>query len=108
MRFTAESPGMHCIAYVYDVEPASAGQFEETYGPAGAWAQFFRGGAGYLGTALFRDSTRPGRYLVIDRWDSTAAAGRFLAEYGTDYRRRSAETAPMYLRETRIGAFDEC
>jgi heme-degrading monooxygenase HmoA len=100
--------GMHCIAYVYDVDPAFAGQFEETYGPTGTWAQFFSGGAGYLGTELFRDATRPGRYLVIDQWDSSVSAGTFLAESATDYARRSAETTPMYRRETRIGAFDEC
>lgn len=99
---------MHCIAYLYDVEPALAAEFEETYGPAGAWAQFFRAGAGYVGTELLRDSTRTGRYLVIDRWTSAAAAGSFLAEHAEDYALRSADTAHQYLRETQLGTFDEC
>jgi hypothetical protein len=30
--------------------------FEQDYGPAGIWAEFFRGGKGYRGTELFRDS----------------------------------------------------
>lgn len=99
---------MHCIAYLYDVEPAFAAAFEVTYGPSGAWAQFFRAGAGYAGTDLLRDSTQAGRYLVIDRWTFAAAAESFLADHAADYVRRSADTAHHYLRETRLGTFDEC
>jgi heme-degrading monooxygenase HmoA len=97
---------MHGLVYEYLVDPAHVAWFQETYGPDGQWARFFRSGAGYLGTELFRDSTKPGRYLVIDRWVSAEAAARFLAEGGQEYQRHSRDSAHLYLREVRLGAFD--
>jgi heme-degrading monooxygenase HmoA len=97
---------MHGLVYEYQVEPARVARFEGLYGPDGQWARFFRGGAGYLGTELLRDSTRPGRYLVIDRWISAEAAARFLADRAEEYERRTTDTANLYLREVRLGAFD--
>ena len=97
---------MHGLVYEYQVDPSGVARFEDTYGPDGQWAQFFRGAAGYLGTELLRDTARPGRYLVIDRWISAEAASRFVAECADEYARRSRQTAPLYLSELRIGAFD--
>jgi heme-degrading monooxygenase HmoA len=97
---------MHGLVYEYQVDPGRVARFEDTYGPDGQWARFFRGAAGYLGTELLRDPTRPGRYLVIDRWSSAQAAARFLADRAEEYQRRSRDTAHLYLREVRLGAFD--
>ena len=97
---------MHGLVYEYQVDPARVAGFEEMYGPDGQWVRFFRSGAGYLGTELLRDATRPGRYLVIDRWVSAEAAAGFLAKRGEEYERRSRDTAQPYLREVRLGAFD--
>jgi heme-degrading monooxygenase HmoA len=97
---------MHGLVYEYQVDPADVAGFAETYGPDGQWARFFRRAAGYLGTELLRDATRPGRYLVIDRWVSAEAAAEFLAEREEEYQRRSRDTAQLYLREVRLGAFD--
>jgi heme-degrading monooxygenase HmoA len=97
---------MHGLVYEYQVDPAHVAGFEEVYGPDGQWARFFRSGAGYLGTELLRDATRSGRYLVIDRWVSAEAAARFRAERAKEYQRRSRDTAQLYLREVRLGAFD--
>jgi heme-degrading monooxygenase HmoA len=97
---------MHGLVYEYEVDPARITWFEETYGPNGEWAGFFRDGAGYLGSELLRDSMRPGRYLVIDRWASAEDAARFLADRAEEYERRSRDTAHLYLHEVRLGAFD--
>lgn len=97
---------MHGLVYEYQVDPAGVARFEDTYGPDGQWARFFREGAGYLGSELLCDPTRPGRYLVIDRWISAEAAARFLADRAEEYRQRSRDTAHLYLREVRLGAFD--
>jgi quinol monooxygenase YgiN len=97
---------MHGLVYEYQIDPARVARFEELYGPDGEWARFFRGAAGHLGGELLRDSTRPGRYLVIDRWISAEAAARFLADPTEEYQRRSRDTAHLYLREVRLGAFD--
>jgi quinol monooxygenase YgiN len=101
-----EPAHVHGLVYEYEVDPAHVARFEKTYGPDGEWAAFFRGSAGYLGTELFRDPVRRGRYLLIDRWTSAEAAARFLAERAVEYERRSRDTAELYLRESRLGAFD--
>jgi quinol monooxygenase YgiN len=97
---------VHRLVYEYEVDPAQADRFEETYRADGGWAGFFRGGAGHLGTELLRDSTPPGRYLVVDQWTSAGAAARFLADHAGEYARRSCDTAHLYLREASLGAFD--
>jgi heme-degrading monooxygenase HmoA len=97
---------MHRLVYEYEVDPARVDQFEQAYRADGAWAGFFRGGAGYLGTELLRDPTRPGRYLVVDHWASADAATRFLAGHAEEYERRSRDTSRLYLVEARLGAFD--
>jgi heme-degrading monooxygenase HmoA len=97
---------MHGLVYEYEVDPARTAWFEETYGPDGAWAGFFRDDAGYLGSELLRDAMRPGRYLVVDRWASAGDAARFLADRAEEYERRSRDTAHLYLHEGRLGAFD--
>jgi quinol monooxygenase YgiN len=97
---------MHALVYEYQVDPARVARLEDTYQPDGEWAQFFRGAAGYLGTELLRDHTRPGHYLLIDRWVSAKAAARFIADHADDYEQRSSDTAHLYLREVRLGTFD--
>jgi heme-degrading monooxygenase HmoA len=97
---------MHGLVHEYQLDPARAARFEELSGPDGEWARFFRGAAGYLGSELLRDSTRPGHNLVIDRWISAEDTARFLADRTEEYQRRSRDTAHLYLREVRLGAFD--
>lgn len=60
---------MFAAVFAYEVDPAGAAAVD---GSDGAWARFFRAGAGYLGTELWQDGER---YLVIDR--SETALGRF-------------------------------
>ena len=64
------------IALVFSYEVSDAAEFERVYGPEGDWAEFFRGGRGYIGTELLRDVEHPGRYLVIDRWESARGLRR--------------------------------
>jgi heme-degrading monooxygenase HmoA len=94
------------IALVFRYEVRDPEQFERVYGSNGEWAQFFRGGAGYIGTELLRDLEEPERYLVIDRWESTDAYNAFLEEHREEYLRRSDETRFHYVQELRFGTFE--
>jgi len=94
------------IALVFSYEVRDAGAFEQAYGADGEWAQFFRGGAGYVGTELLRDVETPGRYLVIDRWESAEAYNVFAAEHRDDYMRRVDDTRFHYEQELRLGTFE--
>jgi len=98
------SDEMIALAFVYDVP--EAGEFERVYGPAGDWAGFFRGGRGYVGTELLRDVEQPGRYLVVDRWETRGAYNDFVEAYREEYMRRVDETAFLYGRELRLGTFE--
>jgi heme-degrading monooxygenase HmoA len=94
------------IALVFSYEVRDPAQFEAVYGPEGDWAQFFKGAHGYIGTELLRDVEAPGRYLVIDRWETADAYNAFVAERRDDYMRRVDETGFLYDQELRFGTFE--
>jgi heme-degrading monooxygenase HmoA len=94
------------IALVFSYEVEDAVAFERVYGPEGDWAQFFRGGRGYVGTELLRDVEQPGRFLVIDRWESREAYNAFVEANRVEYMRRVDETAFLYVQELRTGTFE--
>jgi heme-degrading monooxygenase HmoA len=94
------------IALVFRYEVRDSDEFERAYGPDGDWAEFFRRGSGYIGTELLRDLDEPGRYLVIDRWQSAGDYNDFLAANNDEYLRRADETRLHYLQELRFGTFE--
>jgi heme-degrading monooxygenase HmoA len=94
------------IALVFTYDVPDAGEFERAYGPEGEWAAFFRGGRGYVGTELLRDVETAGRYLVVDRWESSEAYNDFVAANRDEYMRRVDETAFHHSSELRLGTFE--
>jgi heme-degrading monooxygenase HmoA len=94
------------IALVFSYEASDPAEFERVYGPDGDWAAFFRGGRGYVGTELLRDLELPGRYLVVDRWESREAYNDFVAAHRQEYMQRVDETAFQHERELRLGSFE--
>jgi heme-degrading monooxygenase HmoA len=94
------------IALVFRYEVRDEQAFEADYGPEGEWAQFFRQGAGYVGTELLHDVEERDRYLVIDRWESVEAYNEFIAEHQAEYLRRSDESRFHYIQELRFGTFE--
>jgi heme-degrading monooxygenase HmoA len=94
------------LALVFSYDVRNPDEFERAYGADGEWAAFFRQGHGYIGTELLRDVEVPGRYLVVDRWDSRDAYNAFVEEHRDEYMRRVDETAYHYDRELRLGTFE--
>jgi heme-degrading monooxygenase HmoA len=94
------------IALVFSYEVRDAAQFEAVYGPGGEWASFFAGARGYVGTELLRDVEAPGRYLVVDRWESADAYNAFVAERRDEYMQRVDDTRFLYDQELRFGTFE--
>jgi heme-degrading monooxygenase HmoA len=94
------------IALVFSYEVREPEAFERAYGTDGEWAEFFRQGAGYIGTELLRDVELPTRYLVIDRWDSADAYNAFVAQHRGEYMRRVDDTRFFYVQELRFGTFE--
>ncbi len=94
------------IALVFSYEVRDAEAFERVYGADGEWAEFFKQGTGYIGTELLRDVEAPGRYLVIDRWESADAYNAFVADQSEEYMRRVDDTRFLYEQELRFGTFE--
>jgi heme-degrading monooxygenase HmoA len=94
------------IALVFSYDVSDAAAFERVHGPEGEWAQFFRGARGYFGTELLRDLEQPGRYLVVDRWESSDAYNAFVQANRDEYARRVDDTAFHHERELRLGTFE--
>jgi heme-degrading monooxygenase HmoA len=91
---------------VFSYEARDAEEFERVYGPEGEWSEFFRPGAGYVGTELLRDVEHAGRYVVIDRWESAELYNAFVTEHRDEYMRRTDDTAFHYSQELRLGTFE--
>jgi len=94
------------IALVFSYEVRDTAQFESVYGPEGDWARFFANAHGYIGTELLRDVESPGRYLVVDRWESAEAYNAFADEHREEYMRRVDDTRFMHDQELRFGTFE--
>ena len=94
------------LALVFSYEARDPDEFEQVYGPEGEWAAFFRRGSGYVGTELMRDVELPGRYLVIDRWESREAYQAFVDGHREEYMRRVDETAFHHAQELRLGTLE--
>ena len=94
------------LVLVFSYEARDPEQFERVYGAKGEWAEFFRTGQGYVGTELLRDAETPGRYLVVDRWDSADAYNAFVAANRAEYVARVDDTRVYYEQELRLGTFE--
>jgi heme-degrading monooxygenase HmoA len=69
----------------YEVPLDRAGAFAAAYSADGPWGELFGRAGGFLGTELYRDSARPGRFLTIDRWRDEQAWQAFLSAFRPDY-----------------------
>src|SRR5262249_60249435 len=97
--------GMIALVFSYEVV-RDAVEFEHVYGMDGEWAEFFGQGRGYIGTELLRDVEAPGRYLVIDRWESADAYNAFVAAHREEYMERVDASRFRYDSELRFGTFE--
>jgi heme-degrading monooxygenase HmoA len=98
----------HGYAYVWEfiVVPGHIASFERAYGPEGDWVRLFRRAPGYLRTELLKDTSRPGRYLTVDAWESRAHFETFRAQFASEFEALDAKCEGWTLSETEIGKFD--
>ena len=94
------------LVLVFSYDAREPEHFEHVYGPDGEWAQFFRQARGYVGTELLKDVEAPGRYLVLDRWESRDAYNAFVEANREEYMRRVDDTRFHYDQELRLGTFE--
>jgi heme-degrading monooxygenase HmoA len=88
---SCDHAGVFVRVWEYEVPPDRTGAFITAYAADGPWGELFRRAGGFLGTELYRDSARPGRYLTIDRWQDEQAWQAFLAAFRPDYESLDAQ-----------------
>jgi hypothetical protein len=91
----------------FEFSPGLVADFEQHYGPVGAWAQLFRRSPNYIETLLLKDSSVPGRYLTVDRWRSKPAYLAFKSTFATQYAQLDSECEQLTVGERSLGAFSE-
>lgn len=81
-------------------------EFEETYGPNGAWVALFHPAKGYLRTELHKRRGKPYCYITIDRWDSLHAWEDFRATHAADFDAIDARCEDFTIAEREIGRYE--
>ena len=93
------------IIWEFVVKADAVDQFEQAYGPDGAWARLFQAYPGFRGTTLLRDTDNPRRYLTIDLWDTRGHRKRMLTQAKTRYSDLDEALADLTESEDEIGTF---
>ena len=95
------------IALVFSYEVREAEGFERAYGTRGrVHSSSAPGAATSAPSDYLRDVEMPGRYLVIDRWETAEAYNAFAAEHRDEYMRRVDDTRFHYEQEAGFGTFE--
>jgi heme-degrading monooxygenase HmoA len=90
----------------YEVPAESEPAFLAHYASDGTWVRLFRRASGYLGTQLYRDRWRAGRYLTVDHWLDEDAYGAFRREFTAEFEALDRECEGLTLREAHLGDFE--
>jgi RimJ/RimL family protein N-acetyltransferase len=98
----------YTIVWEFHVRPEHRAEFEEHYGPQGAWARLFRRAPEYVGTRLMKEHAAAAEtYVTIDRWKDEAGSTTFREQYAREYQELDARCEPLTLRERYVTAFTE-
>jgi heme-degrading monooxygenase HmoA len=96
---------VYVIVWEFRVGQLRQAEFQEKYGPEGAWARFFRGSAGYIRTELVKDVVDHLRFLTLDYWQTEEEFKQFREQNLAEYERLDKEFEGLTESETRLGAF---
>jgi heme-degrading monooxygenase HmoA len=94
------------VVWEFRVRPGREAEFERRYGTDGDWVRLFRRGDGFVGTALLKDHTTAGRYLVTDTWRDAAAHRAFKANHAAAYAALDLECTALREDERCLGEFE--
>jgi len=94
--------GVFVRVWEYQVPDDRAGAFTAAYAADGAWGELFGQAAGFVGTELYRDAARPGRFLTIDRWQDERDWRSFLDAFGPAYESLDAQFEGLAATERSV------
>jgi uncharacterized glyoxalase superfamily protein PhnB/heme-degrading monooxygenase HmoA len=90
----------------YEVPTEAEPEFIRHYAPDGAWVRLFRRASGYLGTQLYRDRQRPGRFFTVDHWLDEAAYREFRRAFAAEFEALDQTCAGLTRREAHLGDYE--
>ena len=97
---------MFLVLWEYEVKSGSEKQFEDVYGPAGAWARLFRTDSHCRETRLLRDPFRSNVYLTLDFWTSRDSYEKFMGAHKAEYQAIDALGERFTASDRRLGAYE--
>jgi heme-degrading monooxygenase HmoA len=96
---------MISIVWEFVVKDEAVSAFLQAYGAHGEWVALFRQHAGYGGTSLLQDTTTPGRFLTIDRWETEAQFNQMHQASQQEYSRLDVLFGNWTVSERKLGVF---
>ncbi|GAB3381255.1 antibiotic biosynthesis monooxygenase family protein [Lysobacter fragariae] len=97
---------MLVVIWEYEVRAGHDAAFTSLYSTSGDWAALFREHDGYIDTQRLRGVD--GRFVTIDRWDSTAHYDAFLEAARDRYAAIDARGDALTVAERCIGRYASC
>jgi len=96
------------FSYVWEYEvPAEVeSEFIRHYAADGTWVRLFRRASGYLGTELYRDRQRAGRYFTVDHLLDEAAYREFRRTFAAEFEALDRTCAGLTRREAHLGDYE--
>ncbi len=96
---------MLLIVWQFRPVPGREEDFVRAYGADGAWAALFRKAKGYRESVLAEDAADPGRFLVLDWWESESSFEAFKSEHGREYEALDERCEALCAEEHPLGRF---
>ena len=96
---------MLLIVWQFRPAPGRETEFVRHYGADGPWAALFRKAEGYRESVLAEDLSEPGRFLVLDCWDSESSFEGFKREHAREYVELDASSEALCAEERPLGHF---
>jgi heme-degrading monooxygenase HmoA len=93
------------IVWQFRPAPGREAEFVRAYGADGPWVALFKKAFGYRESVLAQDSSDPGRFVVLDWWDSEASFAAFDREHAAEYATIDASCEELCAEERLLGRF---
>lgn len=100
------APAQFIVVWRFKVAPEKCAEFEQIYGPGGAWKKLFALDAAHLETELLRGAV-PGVYLTVDRWASRDAFLAFRERHAAAYAALDRQGVDLTEEEQKLGEFEQ-
>ena len=100
-----EVPTQYTYIWQYEVAPDRVGEFEDLYGPRGAWNALFGQSTGYIKTELHRDRSRSNRFITVDYWESYDSWLEWRALFEAEFDELDRRGEQLTVDEREVGRF---